>query len=348
MEPVIKGDRMKRASAMFFVAMTAFFTFAHRAAAQRAGSQAQGMGLEINVQVRTPDGKPAPTGVHVSLELAEGGPVDDCQTSPDGRCHFVPPTTGAYVVRLVQPGYKQVSARVDLISSPKGYVPLTLQPIPGAAPPEPPKDATGPSVSAADLAVPDNAKKEFGAAQKALEGKDFDSGIAHLKKATELYPNFPQAYATMGAAYLEQKKYKEAQEALEKAVQLDPKAAGAYIELGATLNQLKDYPGAVTALTKGLDLNADVPAGNYELAKAYLAQQQWQNAESPLRKVIAAQPDMASAHVMLGNVLLKKGDGPGALNEFQTYLKLDPNGPSAPGVREVIPKIEAALAKQTK
>lgn len=152
----------------------------------------------------------------------------------------------------------------------------------------------------------------------------------------------------MGAAYLEQKKYKEAQGALEKAVQLDPKAAGAYIELGAALNQLKDYPGAVTALTKGLELNADVPAGNYELAKAYMAEQQWQNAEPALRKVIAAQPDMAGAHVMLGNVLLKKGDGPGALNEFQTYLKLDPNGPMAAGVRDVIPKIQAALAKQTK
>jgi Flp pilus assembly protein TadD len=77
-----------------------------------------------------------------------------------------------------------------------------------------------------------------------------------------------------------------------------------------------------------------------------MAQQQWQNAEAPLRKVVAAQPDLPGAHVMLGNVLLKKGDGPGALNEFQTYLKLDPNGPSSAGVRDVIPKIEAALKKQ--
>jgi tetratricopeptide (TPR) repeat protein len=223
-----------------------------------------------------------------------------------------------------------------------------LQPIPGATPPEVPKDATGGSVSVADLAVPDNAKKEFDVAQKALDAKHFDSGIAHLKKAIELYPNFPQAYATMGAAYLDEKKYKDAQTALEKAVELDPKAAGAFIELGATLNQLKDYPGAVTALNKGLELNPEVPAGDYELAKAYMAQQQWQSAEPHLRKVIAAEPNMAGAHVMLGNVLLKKGDGPGALNEFQTYLKLDPNGPMANGVREVIPKIEAALAKQGK
>src|SRR5215472_2016486 len=304
------------------------------------------MGLEINVQVRTADGYAAPTGIHVALELAEGGPVEDSTTQAGGHLRFVPPTTGLYVVRIKEPGYKQLSGRVDLISTPKGYVSLTLQPIPGQEPPQPSQDATGASVSAADLAVPDNAKKEFDAAQKALEAKNMDSGVTHLKKAIQLYPNFPQAYATLGAVYLEQKKYKEAQEALEKATQLDPKAAGAYIELGATLNQLKDYPAAVTALTKGLELNPDVPAGQYELAKAYMAQQQWPNAEPYLRKVIAAQPDMAGAHVMLGNVLLKKGDGPGALSEFQTYLKLDPNGPMAPGVRDVIPKIEAAIAKQ--
>jgi Flp pilus assembly protein TadD len=338
---------MKNICRFILATMAPFLAFPHSAAAQRSSGITQSMGLEIDVQVRDADGKAAPPGIHIALELAEGGPVDDCQTEPGGKCRFIPPTTGSYIVRVKEPDYKQTFVRVDLISTPKGYASLALTPIPGKAP-ETPKDATGASVSAADLAVPDNAKKEFEAAQRALEAKDLDSGIAHLKKATQLYENFPQAYATMGAAYLDQKKYKEAQTALEKAVQLDPKAAGAYIELGATLNQLKDYPGAVSALTKGLDLNADVPAGDYELAKAYMAQQQWQNAEPHLRKVIAAQPNMSGAHVMLGNVLLKKGDGPGALNEFQTYLKLDPNGPMAPGVRDVIPKIQAALAKQGK
>lgn len=316
------------------------------ALAQGPGKSMQQMGLEINVQIRAADGKSAPPGIHVVLELAEGGTVDDCQTQTDGRCHFIPPTPGSYFVKITEPGYKQSIARVDIILTPKGYANLQLQPIPGAAPPETPKDATGSSVSAADLAVPDNARKEFDAAQKALDAKDYDSGIAHLQRAIDIYGNFPQAYATLGAAYVEQKKYKEAQAALEKAIQLDPKAAGAYIELGATLNQLKDYPGAVIALNKGLELNPDVPAADYELAKAYMAQQQWQKAEAPLKKVVAAEPGLAGAHVMLGNVLLKKGDGPGALNEFQTYLKLDPNGPMAAGVRDVIPKIEAALKKQ--
>src|ERR1700753_2758520 len=137
-----------------WILMLSLFSFSRVAHAQRSGAQSQQFGLEINVQVRTADGKPAPPGIHLVLELAEGGPVDDCATQPGGRCHFVPPTTGSYVVRIKEPGYRPLSGRVDLISTPKGYVSLVLQPIPGADPPEAPKDATGPSVSAADLAVP--------------------------------------------------------------------------------------------------------------------------------------------------------------------------------------------------
>lgn len=214
-----------------------------------------------------------------------------------------------------------------------------------SAPPR--SNCSGGTTSASDLGVPEGARKEFAAGQKSLDDHDLDKGVEHLKKAIQDYPSYPQAYTLLGAAYLEQKNYKDAQSSLQKAVELDPKSAGAYLELGAVLNILKDYPGAVTALTKGLELNPDVPAAaEYELAKAYMAQQQWQNAEVHLRKAITKQPELAAAYVPLGNVLLKKGDGPGALDAFQTYLKLDPNGPLAAGVRDIIPKIQAALAKQ--
>src|SRR5262249_16840503 len=163
---------------------------------------------------------------------------------------FIPPTPGIYMVRIKDAAYEETVQRVELVSTSKQYVTIDLKPIPGSAPAATAKDASGATVSAADLAVPDNAKKEFDSAQTSLDAKDYDSGIAHLKRAIDMYGNFPQAYATLGAAYLEQKKFTEAQTSLQKAVELDPKAAGAYIELGAVRNQLKDYPGAVTALSK--------------------------------------------------------------------------------------------------
>ena len=205
------------------------------------------------------------------------------------------------------------------------------------------------TVSAIDLSVPEAARREFDAGQHALETHDLDGGVAHLKKAIELHDQFPQAYTLLGMAYNDQKKWKDAQGVLEKAVQQDPKAVEAYFQLGASLNQQKDSAGAVKALNQGLQLNPDAQdaaAAHYELARAYMAQGQWQDANPHAAKAVAMQPDVAQWHVLMGNIDLKKGDGQGAINEFQAYLKLDPNGQAAASIRDMIPKIQAAMQKK--
>jgi superkiller protein 3 len=153
----------------------------------------------------------------------------------------------------------------------------------------------------------------------------------------------------LGTVYNQQKKWTDAQGALRKAIQLDPNEADAYFQLGATLNQVKDYPGAEKALTRGFQLVPEPQEGaaaHYELAFACFSEGQWKDAEPHAAKTIAAMPDFALGHWLMAQILLKKGDGRGAINEFQVYLKLDPNGPYAPSVRIVIPKIEAAMQKK--
>jgi tetratricopeptide (TPR) repeat protein len=301
----------------------------------------------IQVQVRMPDGSPAPQGVMVRLEAEDFAPIDQGQTDSSGRCRFVPPAPAVYFVKARLPGYLEASQRIDLQNIQTGMAFLTLKSDPralGAA-----KTSEGPgSTSAADLAVPDPARKEFDKGQKALQDKDLDGGITHLKEAIRLYPTFPQAYTLLGTAYNEQKKWKEAEAALQRATEIDPKASGAYLQLGAALNQTKDYPGAVKALTQGLTLNPDAPeapAAQYELARAYMAQNRWQDAEPYAAKVVAAQPDFAAGHLLMGNIYLKKNDGNGALKEFQAYLRIDPKGPAAEQIKEMIPKIQAAMKK---
>jgi len=54
-------------------------------------------------------------------------------------------------------------------------------------------------------------------------------------------------------------------------------------------------------------------------------------------------PDLAPVHALLGNVLFRESNGQGALDEYQEYLRLDPNGSMAPGVRQMIEKTQKAL-----
>lgn len=306
--------------------------------------------VRVQVYVRYADGTSAGTGVFVELELQNGEMVDQSQTDSSGRCQFSPGTGPAvYVVKVKQPGFLEGSARLDLQNTQSGLANIVLKPDPAQTPPVASIDAKGSTVSAADLSVPEPARKEFVLAQEALQKRDLDAGIAHLKKAVELHDQFPNAYVLLGTVLNEQKKWKEAQAALEKAVQLDPKATEALFQLGSALNQQRDYAGAEKAFTKGLELKPDAPTApvaHYELARAYMGLGQWQNAEPHAAKAIAGQPEFAMGHVLMGNIDLKKGDGQAAINEFQTYLKLEPNGPSAAPVRDMIPKIQAAMQKK--
>jgi tetratricopeptide (TPR) repeat protein len=321
----------------------------HSAAAQKGGQF--GGNRRISVQVRLPDGSAAPSGVLVELELQDTEMVEQQQTDSSGKCAFTPGDPAIYLVRAKQAGYYDAVVAVDLQNTPTGIAMLVLRPIPGEAeaPPSPPKGSKGTTVSAADLAVPPAAHKEFDLSRQALLNHDLEGGIAHLKKAIEIHDQFPQAYTMLGMAYNEQKKWKEGQSALEKAIQENPKAAEAYVQLGSALIHQKDFAGAEKALNQGLQLDPgaqDSPMVHYTLATAYFTDGHWRDAEPHAAKTIAAHPEFAMAHWLMAQIMLKKGDGQGAINEFQTYLKLDPNGPAAPAVRAVIPKIQAAIQRQ--
>lgn len=310
--------------------------------AQRGSSNGRSAGVaEINVQVRNPNGSAAPRGIHVRLESEEGGAADDCVTESGGKCRFQPNSAGMYVVRLNQIGYKEVSVHVNLVDSLRGYVTLDLKPDhPEAQRPDIPDGVTGDSISATELNIPENARQEFEKGQSAMKENKLDAGISHLRKAIKLYDTYPTAYTLLGTAYLEQKNWKDAETALQKSIGFDSNSADAYLALGAVFNQIKDYPKAETALLRGLELKPEAFTGHYELAKTYWALGRWREAAPHVRKAVSSMPDVASPHVLLGNVLLQENNAQGALSEYQEYLRLDPNGLMAPGVRQMIDKIQ--------
>jgi tetratricopeptide (TPR) repeat protein len=300
---------------------------------------------EINVQVRFPDGSAGPRGIHVRLESAEGGSAGDCVTEVGGKCLFLPGSGGMYVVRLHQIGYKEVSVDVNLVDTLRAYVNIDLKPEKDADPNHSRDTPATDFVAAEDLAVPENARREFEKGKSLLKQNRLDDSISHLRKALKFYDPFPEAYTLLGTAYLEQSNWTAAEKALHKAVELNSNSADAFLALGAVLNQTHNYSESEAALLKGLQLKPEAATGHYELAKTYWALGRWQEAAPHIRTAVADMPDLAAPHVLLGNVLLRENNAAGALKEYQEYLRLDPNGPMASGTREIIVKIQEALNK---
>jgi len=314
-----------------------------------AGSGRPAGGI-IDVQVRYADGRPGPRGIHVRLEAAEGGAEADAETTQGGKCQFRQSTNGVFIVRIAEKDYKEVSARVEIIASPMAYVILDLKPITDDRKTENSASAKSTTsipgtISVGDLGVPQNAQQEYEKGESALSAKDLPQAITHFEKATKLYANYPQAYRMLGEAYLQQKDLPKAQDSFKKSIELDPKLSVAYIDLGALMNQTHDYPAAETALKKGLELSPDAAGAKYELAKTYWATNRWPDAAPLAEDAVKALPDLASAHVLLANIRLKQRDAAGALHEYQEYLRLEPDGAMAPQVREMVEKLQKALAR---
>ena len=333
---------MFRTSTRLSISLLLFCLFAPCLPAQKPGGRSSG-GI-IDVQVRYADGRPAPRGIHIRLEAAEGGAEADLDTIQGGKCQFRQSTSGVYIVRISNLGFKEVSARVELIDSPRAYVTLDLIPLkdeePAAAVSVPPAE----SVSVKDLTIPEAARMEFNKGEEAMRAKNADESVKHFQRAIKLYAPYPQAYRLLGDAYGEKQQWPEAESALKKSIELQPDLAPAYFDLGALRNQTKNYPGAEEALKKGLELTPDATVGKYELAKTYWGMGRWQDAAPFAADTVKALPDLAAAHVLLANIRLKQRDATGALQEYQEYLRIEPQGTMAPQVRDMIEKIQKALA----
>ena len=272
--------------------------------------------------------------------------MDEQTTDPTGKFNFDGLTPSIYTLTIEGQGFKPYTAFIDISMSKMWNDRITLQPDRRHDAKEVPPEGAGATVNAQEAEVPAAARKEYEAGQKSVNEKhDPDGGVKHYRKAIQLYDKYSDAYLALGLLYLDLQKFEDAQGVLQKANEINPNAPGGFMALGAMYNQQKRYDEAEKALTHGLQLNPDVAQGQYEISKTYWATGKWQDAEPHAQKAAELNPSMAPVHVLLGNIALRKQDTLGALKEFKEYLRLDPQGPMAGGVTQMIQKIEASQKK---
>jgi tetratricopeptide (TPR) repeat protein len=267
------------------------------------------------------------------------------QTDSRGKFDVVPLQKSRYTVTVHAAGFRDEATDVDQDTVPRAYIRMTLHevapPVTAAASPATPAAI----VSVNDLNVPEAAHVEFEKRRGLLLDKHKPSdSIKSFLKAIQLAPNFSQAHFLLGTAYMDMGKWNDAETALNKAVSFSDKLAPAYLELGSCLVEQKRFAEAEKPLLQGLELLPDASRGHYDLGRTYYSLNRFQEAELHARKAVAIEPTFPDAHVLLGNVLLRLRDGPGAVAEFEEYLRLAPNGSLAAPTQALVKKLKTALA----
>jgi tetratricopeptide (TPR) repeat protein len=311
------------------------------------GAQETGPSLvQIRGLVRYSNGQAAEQGIMVTIEdLSHGGILARLQTDERGRFEIQQIPQAVYMVEIHQPGFRDVSQRVDLMTMPTAYVMLTLIPLPSKFQPASAPEGAGNKISAAELALPEGTRKEFEEAKALVENQhEPKKGIPHLEKVIKDAPSFVEAHLLLGTAQMDLGHWKDAQEVFQQTISLDDKSSQAYLALGTCYNEQHKFSEAEKPLLQGLELNPQAATGHYELARSYWERGRWQDAAPHAKKAVEVNPNFPPAHVMLGNVMLRERNAPGALKEFKEYLRLDPKGPLSAPVKDMVGKIEKALA----
>ena len=303
--------------------------------------------VEIHGQVRFAEGGSPATNVVVRLESYDGGgSITEAFTDSTGKFRFTGIPPAMYSVRVRQSGYRDAQQNVDMTTTSSGLVLLQLL-----------RDATASTTTSMtgsiNANVPPAAQKEFdkGVAALAQGGKDkIAVAVRSFEKAVSIYPKFVEARLKLGTAYMDLEQWDKAEKALLATVAVDRKAFNALFALSEIYLRENKTAEAEKVLVQGLAIQDASYLGHLNLARVYwekaravkdlmAAKPMLEKAYEEVKRALVLNPDLAGAHLLKGNLLLRVSRTADAVSEFNAYLRLEPNGPFAAETRALIEKI---------
>ncbi len=243
-------------------------------------------------------------------------------TSTLGRYNFdsIPPEI--YIIEVRVEGFKPVRQEYDLslwcrVEAP----PVALERDSNEAPL--PAEAM---VSMTDLRIPAKAREAFEQGIEELYDKNRPGpSVGYFREAVDLYPDYDQAYVQLGVAHSRQGKFADAQQALEKATALNDKNARAFFLLGFVHARQGHSVEGLRALRESIRLDNAYWRAHFELGAALLQLGLTEDALRHAQRAHGLKPDAPQVHLLLHDVLVRRGDYQAALAEVDEFLQLFPN-----------------------
>jgi Flp pilus assembly protein TadD len=297
--------------------------------------------FEVSGEVRMADSGETATGVPVRLERFSGGLIDQIVTDSRGRFRFANLPRGYYKVIVNASGFKPVQQDADLQVIFRTY--LVFELVSNSL-----KNASGLPLltDVIDARVPAAAREDFENGRAALKANNYKEGIAYLEKAALGYSNFFEAQLLLGIAFIDLKEWEKAEKVLLRAVEIRPQNATAMIYLGEVYWRQKRNADAERSLLEGLKLDQKSWHGHYTLGRLYWDMGEVVKAGGPIGMTLQLKPELAEAHLLAGNILLRVNQRERALVEYREYLRLAPKGEFVGQVQELVRKVEKTLPEK--
>jgi tetratricopeptide (TPR) repeat protein len=296
--------------------------------------------FEVSGQVRVSGTNDAAQNVQVRLERFNGGIVDQMATDARGRFRFTNLQRGYYKIVINSPGFRPAQQDADLQVLFKAFLVFDLVAESST------RNLPVGSLDVIDARVPPEARDEFSRGRAELSKNNPEQAVLHLQKAIMSYPEFFEARLLLATAFMDQRKWTEAEEALNRALDVRSQDPTVLVALGEVYWREKRFEEAEKTLQEGLKADDKSWHGYFTLARLYWEQNQVMKAAPAVGRTLQLKPDFGEAHLLAGNILLKLGQQERALIEYQEYLRLEPKGSFAPQTKDLIEKLNKAIGSK--
>jgi tetratricopeptide (TPR) repeat protein len=201
----------------------------------------------------------------------------------------------------------------------------------------------GSSISVTSMLAPKAAKKAYEQGLQSMLKNKPDDARKDFEKAVNLYPQYADAWVSLGKLHLEHDAIAPARDALKKAMECDPKLVAPYMELGLLAAKDANWEESGKYLDRAVELDpVDFPQAWYADAVANFNLAKYDAAEKAARAAVKLDPRHVNprSSYLLGLVLTEKKDYPGAAAELATYIKLAPNAPDLAQAKDELARLE--------
>jgi Tfp pilus assembly protein PilF len=189
--------------------------------------------------------------------------------------------------------------------------------------------------------VPEAARKLYEKAVGQLKKENEQSeGMASLKKAIEIFPEYFNALELLGTEYVKQQQYEPAVIALAKALQINPRAQASLFAIAVGQYHLRQLPAALESLRSSVSLNPRSINTQLWLGIVLKATGKLDEAETSFKKANElAESKVPEPHwqlALLFNQLKRYNE---AADELELFLKVEPDARDVVLIKKLIKRM---------
>lgn len=256
-------------------------------------------------------------------------------TDSSGHFHFAHLQPGTYTVAVFIPGRGESRSTMEVgpgTADEQGRVDLQIHVDDAKLAPDEHN-----VVSMRELSVPNRALKEYRLAAERLGKRDVEGATLHLKRATEIAPQFSGAWNNLGTIAYQTRDFTAAEQDFRKALLADPNSFEALVNLGGvlvTLNKLDEaWKYNVYAVVK----RPNDALANSQLGMVYFGMGDQKLAEKHLLAAEKLDPaHFSHPQLLLAEIYLRQEKRAEAADQLQNFLEHHPDWPQAAKMRETI------------